>query len=106
MRGSESGFGCVGSEIQRIAQNAPHWPDMKTSRRVIANRRPSAVADAALQAKVAPSRASVLNKGTFLCGALANPEPPDSAWHGSRGNPGVRAFRHSKSYEQRETGAG
>jgi hypothetical protein len=47
-----------------------------------------------------------LNNGTFLCGALANPEPPDSAWHGNRGNPGVRAFRHSKSYEQRKTGAG
>src|SRR5262245_33865943 len=39
------------------------------------------------KAKVAPSRAWVLNNGTFLCGALANPEPPDSARHGSPGDP-------------------
>jgi hypothetical protein len=38
--------------------------------------------------------------------ALADPEPPDSARHWNCGDPGVRPFRASKSYQRRETGAG
>src|SRR5215831_255687 len=52
-----------------------------------------------------PRRNWGLNNATSLCGALANPKPPDSARNCSRGDPGVRLLRDSKKYQRRERGS-